>query len=271
MSFVCNRTVKGGRIAMKYMTYNIRNMNDDHGPHAWDNRKEHLAALIAWRAPDILCVQEAFWPQMVYLKEHLPGYDFYGVGRDDGDKAGEYAAVFYRTDRFTLLEGRTFWLSETPDRPSRGWDASFHKRICTIAVLAPLDGGTPICAASLHLDNDGAEARRQSALLLRRVFTPISEQYQCFIAGDYNAEPCDEPFRIMNEPPFYDARTTADEFSDFETFNGFAIDHVTFGAGPIDHIFYTKGALRPVCAEILTTKRGGDFPSDHFPLLCTFE
>lgn len=107
---------------MKYMTYNIRNMNDDHGPHAWDNRKEHLAALIAWRAPDILCVQEAFWPQMVYLKEHLPGYDFYGVGRDDGDKAGEYAAVFYRTDRFTLLEGRTFTRAISavcPARPAR--------------------------------------------------------------------------------------------------------------------------------------------------------
>lgn len=251
------------------MTYNIRNMRDDRGLHAWDNRKAHVAALIAARAPDVFCVQEAFQPQMQYLSEHVPGYSSFGVGRDDGACEGEFSAVFYRTALFTLKEGATYWLSETPDRPSRGWDAT-HNRICTRAVLAPRDGSAEICVASLHLDNDGVLARRNGALLLRDIFSAETDRRQCFIAGDYNAEPDSEPFRIMNQPPFYDARTTADEASDFSSNKGFDVTGLTFGSGPIDHVFYSKGALRPVIAEILATKRGGQFPSDHFPLLCTF-
>lgn len=256
---------------MTLMTYNIRNMNGDQGVHGWENRKAHVAALIAGRAPDVLCVQEAFWPQMEYLLENLPGYAAYGVGRDDGDKAGEYAAILYRTDRFRLTDSQTIWLSETPDHPSHGWDATYHKRICTTVQLSPLDGSAPFYAASLHLDDRGVEARRQSALLLRRYFAPVLESSQCFVAGDYNATPADEPYQIMNQPPFYDARITADEFSDFASSRGFDCDRLEFGSGPIDHVFYNQGALRPVRAEILTVKRGGEFPSDHFPLLCTFE
>lgn len=251
------------------MTYNIRNMRDDKGLHAWDNRKAHVAALIAARSPDVFCVQEAFWPQMEYLSGHVPGYASFGVGRDDGAREGEFSAVFYKTARFSLADGATYWLSETPDRPSRGWDAT-HNRICTKAVLAPRDGGAAVCVASLHLDNDGVLARRNGARLLRELFSAETEKYQCFIAGDYNAKPDAEPFQIMNQPPFYDARTTADECSDYASSNGFEPSGLRFGGGPIDHVFYSKGALRPVIAEILATKRGGQFPSDHFPLLCTF-
>ncbi len=252
---------------MKIMTYNIRNAYGDLGENAWDNRKESLAGLIAGRDPDIFCVQEAFDSQVRYLLEALPAYGFAGVGRDDGKKEGEYSAVFYKKDRFSLVSQRTRWLSETPDIPSKGWDAH-HCRICTSALLRE-SGGATLCAASTHLDHAGILARKNGAELLRSFFE--DEEEQCFIAGDYNAFTGSEPYSIMNAPPFYDARLLSEEYSDFGTFHGYGRQKSLFEQSPIDHIFFTKGAYFPVRAEIIAVRRNGRYPSDHFPLLIEFK
>jgi endonuclease/exonuclease/phosphatase family metal-dependent hydrolase len=251
---------------LKVMTYNIRNAYGDTGENAWDNRKESLAGLISGREPDIFCVQEAYDSQISFLLESLPEYGFAGVGRDDGKTEGEYSAVYFKKDRFELLSQRTRWLSESPDVPSIGWDAH-HKRICTSALLLERDGER-LCAASVHLDHAGILARKNGAELLRSFFAGGPEQ--CFIAGDYNAVTGSEPYNILNAPPFCDARLFSEEYSDFGTFHGYGRVKTVFENSPIDHIFITKGAYTPVRAEILSVKRNGHFPSDHFPLMISF-
>jgi len=247
------------------MTYNIRNAYGDRGENAWENRKESLSGLISGRAPDIFCVQEAYENQIAYLLESLPDYGYAGVGRDDGKTAGEYSAVFFRKARFRAASQKTRWLSLTPDIPSAGWDAH-HKRICTSAILEE-GGGCTLCAASVHLDHAGVLARQNGARLLRSFFA--GESAQCFIAGDYNAFVGSEPYNILNAPPFFDARLSSREYSDFGTFHGFGSKEF-FKETPIDHIFFTAGAYRPLRAEILAVKRDGRYPSDHFPLLISF-
>lgn len=254
----------------RMMNYNIRNQYGDTGLHCWDNRKAHLAAQIAARNPDIFCVQEAYAEQMDYLSEHLPEYAYYGVGRDDGVREGEHSAIFYKTALFTFVSGHTWWLSETPDVPSIGWDGEVNKRVCAKAILKCNDGSGEIAVGSLHLDHVARLAQKNGAALVREIFLPEVETRQCFIAGDYNVTPTSEAFAVMNQPPFYDARLNADESTDYDTYHGFRVEAPVVRHGPIDHIFYSKGALRPLIAEVLATKRGGQFPSDHFPFLCTF-
>lgn len=255
---------------LRFMTYNIRNMNDDTGEHCWANRKPLLAGLLQLRDPDIYCVQEAFHPQMEFLLEAVPGYASCGVGRDDGGIEGEYSAVFYKTDRFEPVSQRTYWLSETPDVPSRGWDAPKHKRICTKVTLREKATGEEICVGSLHLDNEGVQARVKGAELVRELFLPDVGTRQCFIAGDFNAVTVHDCYKVMNQPPYWDARLSAVEYDDIGTFHGYKMDRYRCEYGPIDHVFCSDGPWKPRIADIIAAKHGGNFPSDHFPLMITF-
>jgi len=95
---------------LRLMTYNIRYDNKDDGINQWSNRKQNVIAIIKKYKPDILGVQEALVNQMAYIDSMLPDFDYAGVGRNDGKTKGEYSAVFYNKDKFTLLDKNTFWL-----------------------------------------------------------------------------------------------------------------------------------------------------------------
>ena len=110
---------------IRVMSFNIRYNNPDDGIHAWDNRKENVVKLIRHYNPDVLGLQEALSGQISYLNDQLPDYHWIGVGRDDGETAGEYSPVFCKKDRFELIKSDYFWLSDTPEQPgSMGWDAA---------------------------------------------------------------------------------------------------------------------------------------------------
>ena len=111
---------------LKVMTYNIRYDNPSDGVNAWTdgNRKEKVFTVINDNTPDIFGVQEALINQVEALEQYFPSYQREGVGRDDGKKAGEHAAIFFKKERFKLLHSANFWLSQTPDVPSNGWDAT---------------------------------------------------------------------------------------------------------------------------------------------------
>ena len=128
--YVVVLSVVSQAIDLKVMTWNIRYNNTDDGENAWPLRKSHVTELILFHAPDVIGMQEALLGQVNDIASHLPGYDWVGVGRDDGKNAGEYAPIFYDSRRFQLKEQGWFWLSETPEVPSRGWDAALP-RICT--------------------------------------------------------------------------------------------------------------------------------------------
>jgi hypothetical protein len=109
-------------------TYNLRYENSVDGMNSWSYRKEHVKALIKFHEFDIFGTEEGLLSQLNGIAE-LPEYAFTGKGRDDGKDAGEHSAIFYRKERFKLLDSGDFWLSETPDKPTKGWDAQCCKRI----------------------------------------------------------------------------------------------------------------------------------------------
>ena len=121
-------------VQIKALSFNILLDNPDDGYTGWDNRRIEVAKFLDIQDPDIIGLQEVLKNQLDYIDKRLTDYDYVGVGRDDGIAAGEFAPVFYNSDRFRLIDSGTFWLSETPGKPSMGWDAQIN-RICSYAFL----------------------------------------------------------------------------------------------------------------------------------------
>ena len=119
---------------IKVLSYNIRYNNPNDGKDIWDNRKESIVDFINYEDFDFTGLQEVTFSQLKYLEDKLVNYSYHGVGRDDGKQKGEFAPIFYNKNRYKLISGNTFWLSETPNTISVGWDASME-RICTYALF----------------------------------------------------------------------------------------------------------------------------------------
>lgn len=152
-------------------TYNIRynNSNDEKEGNAWAMRCPQLCDFINFEQPDIFGTQEVLVDQLLDLKKRLDGYDYIGVGRDDGKERGEYAAIFYKKDQLRLLDSGNFWLSPTPEHASLGWDAACI-RICTWGKFQDKTSGKQFLFFNTHMDHVGVIARRESAqLILKRI------------------------------------------------------------------------------------------------------
>ena len=153
--------------SIKVISYNVRCSGGD-GENHWDKRKHASLNMINDEKPTIFGLQEANPDQMQYLVENLPQYGYIGVGREDGVASGEHMAIFYLKEEVELLDGGTFWLSETPDTPSKGWDAAC-KRTCTWTKLKMKKTGTEFAYLNTHLDHVGKVAQREGlALIVRR-------------------------------------------------------------------------------------------------------
>ncbi len=245
------------------LSYNIRYDNPGDGPDAWPQRRDFLAGQLRFHHPDVFGVQEALKHQLDYLQEQLPEYAYVGVGRDDGREAGEYSALFYRTDRFHALESGTFWLSETPDTVSKGWDAALP-RICTWALLAD-SAGRRLRVLNTHFDHQGKEARRHSAELLLEKMRAMAPAAPLALLGDFNSAPESKPIALLGAA-LHDARAHSAEppFGPEGTFNGFRL---LDPLGPrIDYIFVSP-EIQVLQYAVFTDHRAGHYPSDHLPVL----
>lgn len=152
-------TITSGASELSVMSFNVRYANPDDGEYIWSSRAERVCAAIRFYAPDILGTQEVLHPQLIDMKQMLPEYAVVGVGRDDGAAAGEYAALWYRSDRFLLADSGNFWLSATPHvAGSLGWDAACV-RIATWARLTDRISGRQLIALNTHLDHVGRRGR----------------------------------------------------------------------------------------------------------------
>ncbi|MCA9835526.1 MAG: endonuclease/exonuclease/phosphatase family protein [Trueperaceae bacterium] len=251
---------------LKVMTYNIRFNNPHDGRNAWPYRKAKVADLITAVEADIIGLQEVLQEQLEYLFHHLEGYQYVGVARDDGKKAGEYAPIFFRKDRFDLLESATFWLSETPEiAGSVGWDASLP-RIASWAKLQDKTTGTNFLAMNTHFDHLGQEARAASARLLLERLKDLADA-DFIITGDFNAEPPSEAYKTLSSS-LQDAYLCADTQTGSElSCKGFA---VAATGVRIDYIFCSQGFKIPV-ASTLDTSHDGYYPSDHVPVVAELE
>jgi endonuclease/exonuclease/phosphatase family metal-dependent hydrolase len=256
-----------GADAVRAMSYNIRLDTEADGPNAWPHRREQVSNLIRFYSPDIVGMQEVLLHQRNQLAESLPEYAFVGFGRDNGAEAGEFSPLAFRQDRFDLVEAGGFWLSQTPERPSLGWDASY-RRLVTWARLRIRETNASVLALSTHWDNAGAEARANSArLILTWLGRRRRECESVVLLGDLNARPDERSYQTLaSEGSLIDTRTASQiqPFGPAGTFNGFDVSRDD--GAPIDYIFVSAD-VRVLRYGVITQHQGGRPPSDHYPVL----
>ncbi|TRZ43657.1 endonuclease/exonuclease/phosphatase family protein [Robertkochia solimangrovi] len=248
------------------MTYNIKYDNPGDSLNNWDHRKAFMIDQLQYFSPDIFGTQEGLKHQLEDLKSGLKGYDYVGIGRDEGNDKGEFTAVFYRKKAFALLHQETFWLSATPEKPSKGWDAALN-RICTVLRLKHLETGREFMVFNTHFDHIGNEARVNSAALIINKATVMNPDHlPVIVMGDLNLTPESEPIRKLNEV-FDDSFLLAKEhrFGPIATFNGFEISEVP--EKRIDYIFLSRDQWKVIRQATLSETIDARFISDHFPVL----
>lgn len=267
--FVSPKVLTGQEKSMKLMTFNIRYDNPADGVNSWEERKEFVIQFLGEYEPDIMGLQEALGHQVAYLEKNLVVYGFLGVARDDGKATGEFAPVFYRKDRFRVVDWGTFWLSETPeDTGSVGWDAALP-RICTWAKLHDLMIGSDFFFLNTHFDHVGASARIESSRLISGFIQNSTDGLPVILTGDFNCTPDEEPYRVLTQgdPGLWDA--CGDERFVIPcregTFNGFVQNQHT---GRIDMILL-KGDLEVTDYQVVRSMKGEMFVSDHWPVIVT--
>ncbi|MDR3251729.1 MAG: endonuclease/exonuclease/phosphatase family protein [Tannerella sp.] len=267
-------------------SYNIRydNTGDRAKGNGWTRRCPLLTQQILFNGFDIFGAQEALHNQVEDLVAGLPGYDYIGVGRDDGLTKGEYVPVFYKKDRFRLEKSGTFWLSEDTGRPNKGWDAALP-RICTWGLFTDIKTDKTVWFFNVHFDHIGVEARKQSARLILEKIREMCGRSAVVLTGDFNVDQTNESYRILAGSDFlYDTYEKATvRFALNGTFNNF--DYSVATSSRIDHIFVTAGfkvARYGILTDCYRTPRGDSatgFPdgafstqadvrtiSDHYPV-----
>ena len=250
--------------AFNAATYNLRLNVASDGANAWPHRRDAVRALIRYHEIDLLGTQEGLIDQVEDLAA-VPGLARVGVGRDDGKRSGEHAAIFFRTERFSLLAAGDFWLSPTPEVPGKGWDARCCNRLASWARLRDRANGQVFVAFSVHFDHEGVEARRESARLMLRKMRDIAGEAPALLLGDLNATPESEPVQILLTG-LRDARTVSQTppYGPVGTFNGFKLN-----APLLDRIDYVllSPHWRVLRYGALTDSVDARFPSDHLPVV----
>ena len=253
----------------------------------WTERREVMCDLVAYTAFDIFGSQEVCHDQLEYMLSRLPEYDYIGVARDDGKQKGEYSPVFYRRDRFELLDSGTFWLSETPDKVSYGWDAAC-RRVCSWGYFKDKLTKKKFWFFNTHMDHKGKVARVEGAkLVISKINQMCGKGAKVILTGDFNVAQDSPAYKTFAESGLLkDSYELAPvKFAPTGTFNSFKVaNHTT---KRIDHIFVsevnvlrygvltyhywstnngTDAALTDAPKEIKAEHRGVHLPSDHYPV-----
>lgn len=249
---------------IKVMSYNLRLDIESDGENKWSNRREFLIDQVKFYAPDFMGVQEALPQQMNYIDESLLNYNFTGKGRE-GESKGEHSAIFYNSEKFKLLQENTFWLSETTEKPSKGWDAAYN-RICSYGLFQDKNTKKKIWVFNTHFDHVGDVARTESAkLILSKINSINKENLPVILTGDFNLEDTTEPIKVI-ESGLDNAKKvcTGLVFGPEGTFNNFEFNKpVTIR---IDYIFVSKKGLEVTKFATLSDSKNCRYPSDHLPI-----
>lgn len=256
-----------GRLELKLMTFNIRYENDeDAGARAWRQRVIGAVRMIREEAPDVIGVQEARHGQAADLWASLPDYEFFGAGRDDGRRSGEYAGIFFRRDRFEADESDsgTFWLSDTPQQPgSKTWGNGIPRTV-TWLRLVDRSSQRGFYVFNTHWDHKHQGSRERSAVLLaQRISRRKLIDRPVVLLGDLNAVEKNPGVAVLAR----DARL-------IDTFQALhpkepARTTLHFWRGTRDGLLKVDYIMVSEGAEILSAEiRDHDAPmvSDHFPV-----
>lgn len=262
-------------------TYNVRNDNSSDVGNMWKDRSPYIAKLVQYHDFDFFGTQEALPHQLEDMKAALPGYDYYGEGRD-GNNQGEHSAIFYKTAKYKLLNKGDFWLSATPDVPSKSWDAPCCNRICTWVELQDIESGKKFFAFSAHYDYEKDYARNESSKLVLAKIKEIAGDNPVIFMGDLNGGMNSSWAQIINNSgvlrdTYYDVKQP---YANNSSFNAWgkpldqldALDRGIIGNNEIlDHIYFSKHFQTNRWGMLTDTYNIGKFPSDHFPVLVNAE
>jgi endonuclease/exonuclease/phosphatase family metal-dependent hydrolase len=258
----------GGARDLRVASFNIRYGTAEDGPNRWELRRDLVVAAIERIAPDVIGMQEVLAFQAAFLRERLPGYEYYGVGRDDGKAGGEQCGILWRAARFDGLGRGTLWLSETPDVPgSRSWDSALPRVASWVRLRDRAAGGRTFVFACTHFDHRGATARLESARLLDRRLAEIAGPEPVVLAGDFNCDEESAPYAALAR--FADTYRAAHS----EPGLGEGTFH-EFRGGPApsrDRIDWIRVSRRFQTKEAAVDSRpvDGRPPSDHHPIYAT--
>lgn len=250
---------------LKMMSYNIRLDVASDGENAWPNRKDYFTSQIQFYSPDIFGVQEATPGQVIDIASALPEYSKFGIGREEKE-TGEACTIYYKKERFKVEQINTFWLSETPNVVSKGWDAACN-RICTYALFKDLKTKKSFWVFNTHLDHVGNEARVKGVqLILSKMKEINAKNYPAFLMGDFNSEPnTNQIAEVKKEMDDTQDVSKEKPFGPSGTFNGFKHNEpVTL---LIDYIFVSKNSRLTIQKHaVLSDSKDLKYPSDHLPV-----
>ncbi len=262
---VLNNGVTVNCQTIKLMTYNIRLDVAVDGENDWTHRKDFFASQIQFYEPDIFGIQEAKPNQVIDISSLLTQYDNVGIGREGVGK-GESSSIFYKRERFRIKESNTFWLSETPNEISKGWDAAYN-RVCTYALFVDKKTKDAFWVFNTHLDHIGEEARTKGIeLILSKIESLNSKKYPVLFMGDFNSEPTTARI-IALKKVMDDSRAISEEkpFGPSGTFNNFKHDEAVTKL--IDYIFISKKTnYKVIKYAVLSDSKDLKYPSDHLPV-----
>jgi endonuclease/exonuclease/phosphatase family metal-dependent hydrolase len=265
---------------LRVMSFNIRFARADHSEAASENnwadpthpRRERAIRVIRDFNPDLLGVQEAREGQISDLREALPEYEFYGIGRDDGKTGGEFSGIYFRKDRFTRKDAGSFWLSATPEKQGTTFAPNKLPRIASWVRLVDNKSSRDFVLLNMHWDHQDEAAREKSGALVRERLAAIAKGVPTIVMGDLNSKEDSKAYSTLTVADG-SGRKLADSYrvlhpqrsaeeATFDDWNG------TVKGSRIDFILHT-GEFTPTAAEIVRTSYDGRWPSDHYPVTAT--
>lgn len=247
---------------LKVMSYNIRMGVAKDGTNSWEYRYPATALMLQDQMPDVFGVQEAFEFQIRFIEDNFADYDSVGVGRDNGKSEGEFMSIFWNKKTVKMVKWGTFWLSETPEKPSKGWDAAC-KRTATWALMKDKNTGKMFYFVNTHLDHRGSEARRQGLnLIVSRIDEINQKGYPMVLTGDFNMKPDDAALTGL-EQRMQSARKIAPKTDNHATLN-------LWGKGKadmvIDYIYVSGFSACPEYHTVNEKYGQWKYISDHYPV-----
>ncbi|MBQ7364677.1 MAG: hypothetical protein IJW46_03685 [Clostridia bacterium] len=296
---------------IKLLTFNLRYDTTSHPCMSTDVRGAHLMEVIDKYQPDSVGFNEATNNWMNYLRDAMKerGYDYIGLGRDSGvdsptqtGNGNEHCPVFYRTDKFELIDSGNFWMSNTPAaKGTHAWNSAC-KRICSYVVLKNKETGEVYAHLGTHLDHVSVEAQVHSVSVIETYIRAILEKHGnigIVLTGDFNCVRFDKtnpdyiPTTYNSVTAYMDdaldlAKTVGVQGASFSGYqnpvnweNGQASNNdkpaVDTTSSPIDYIFLKKGAYTvsyyTVVDDTFTFEYEGktwhNHPiSDHYGIYC---
>jgi endonuclease/exonuclease/phosphatase family metal-dependent hydrolase len=265
--FVCSVSATD----LKVMSFNLRFASDKQ-PHAWPDRRPLVKQLLKLKDPDIIGTQEGLFAQLKHIAEDSPKYGWLGLGREGGSR-GEFMAIYYRKDRFEVLEFDHFWLSDTPNVIASTTWGNQVKRMVTWARFLDRKSGETFYFVNTHFDHQVQASREKSAELIVNKLGAFNQNLPLILLGDFNV-----PGRsnvvydtLVNGLGLQDARVVSksvsgDRINTFHNYKGIIENGVH-----IDWILFRASGWTAKKFEVITHGKGTNYPSDHFPITAEFK